>query len=58
MTEDSSGFDQRGARRPDVKPFVRNLDVEDTKHKPHSSSERTTNLYSDQGGGSIYTGPS
>jgi hypothetical protein len=33
MTEDSGGTDQRGGRRPYVKPFVRNLDVVDTEGK-------------------------
>ena len=31
MTEDSAGTDQRGERRPYVKPFVRNLDASDTE---------------------------
>jgi hypothetical protein len=33
MTDDSADTDQRAARRPYVKPFVRNLDVEDTEGK-------------------------
>jgi hypothetical protein len=33
MTNDSAGTDQRGERRPYVKPFVRNLDVLDTEAK-------------------------
>lgn len=32
MTEDA-GTDQRGGRRPDIKSFVRNLDVLDTEGK-------------------------
>jgi hypothetical protein len=31
MTEDSAGTDQRGVRRPYVKPFIRNLDAADTE---------------------------
>lgn len=31
MAEDIAGNDQRGERRPYVKPFVRNLDAVDTK---------------------------
>jgi hypothetical protein len=31
MAEDGAGTDQRGDRRPYVKPFVRNLDASDTE---------------------------
>ena len=34
MNDDTAGIDQRGGRRPYVKPFVRNLDVMDTEGKP------------------------
>jgi hypothetical protein len=33
MTDDSAGTNQRGERRPYVKPFVRNLDLVDTEYK-------------------------
>jgi hypothetical protein len=33
VTDDSAGTDQRGGRRPYVKPFVRNLDAVDTQGK-------------------------
>ena len=33
MADDSTETDHRGGRRPYVKPFVRNLDVEDTEGK-------------------------
>jgi hypothetical protein len=40
MTEDGGGTDQRGGRRPYVKPFVRSLDAADTDVKPtHSPVE-------------------
>jgi hypothetical protein len=33
MADESAETDQRGGRRPYVKPFVRSLDVEDTEGK-------------------------
>jgi hypothetical protein len=39
MTGHSAGTDQRGERHPYLKPFVRNLDVEDTDGKVFSEIE-------------------
>jgi hypothetical protein len=42
MTEDSAGTDQRGARRPYIKPFLKNLDVVDTQNKEAVASGEST----------------
>jgi hypothetical protein len=41
MTDDSAETDQRGKRRPYVKPFVRNLDAMDTEGKTSAGLEST-----------------
>jgi hypothetical protein len=57
MTESTEGT---GARRPYVKPFVRNLDVEDTENKAVHPSEGTSVITGGGGGGivDIPVGPS
>jgi len=56
MTEDA-GTDERGGRRPYLKPFVRNLDVMETEGKSAFPTEGTVNV-SGGTGGSIEIGPS
>jgi len=42
MPHDSAGNDQGSARRPYVKPFLRNLDLSDTEGKPIMDFENST----------------
>jgi hypothetical protein len=55
MTDDT-GTDQRGERRPYIKPFVRNLDASDTEGKTHSAFEHAIQFASP--GQTVTVGPS
>jgi hypothetical protein len=53
MTDNGAGTNQRGGRRPHVRPFVRNLDVLDTESKPTVHSVESTEI-SGGGGGTVF----